>query len=335
MPLTMIGDSSQYFQSLRQSSTIKARMNTLSSELSSGRIDDLSAHLKGDVAPLALMDRELSMLDGYMQTGREFAQRMAEKQIVLSSMESDLTSLAANLITITPSSSLIELQSAETAGRTGFDRTVGLLNTRLGDRALFAGAAVDSDALASAADMMASILTAVGGATDAATITAAIDTWFDDPAGGFATMGYRGDTGIAVSQRIGTSEVLTQDGRADDPGVRGVLKSAAYAAVSEALSGVLDVGARAALLRGAGEATFSATDGLRRIAARIGEDEQRVEELSTRHAAQRTTIAQARNGMTLADPFDTASLLQSVQQQLELHYTATARMSRMSLANYL
>ena len=335
MTSSMIGDSSQHFQSLRQTGAIKARMNTLTRELSSGRIADLSQHLRGDVAPLALLDRDIAMLDGFAQSGRQLAQTLSDKQTVLSSINDDLTTLATRLITIMPSASPVELHAAEAAGRSGFDRTVGLLNTRLGDRSLFAGAAVDTSALASADDMMASILTAIGTATDAATISATIDAWFDDPAGGFATMGYLGDTGPAVTQRISASETVTQDGRADDPGLRGVLKAAAYAAVSDALSATLPSTTRAALLRDGGEKTFVATDGLRQVAARIGEDEQRIEELNARQSAQRSTIAQARNSLVLADPFDTATVLQSVQQQLELHYTATARLSRMSLANYL
>ena len=335
MTSSMIGDMSQHYQSLRQSSAIKTRMNTLSAELSSGRIADLSTHLRGDVAPLALMDRDLSLLDGFIRTGSQLAQTLAQKQIVLSAIEDDQTTLAARLITITPSASLPELQAAEAAGRAGFDRAVGLLNTRLGDRSLFGGASVDTAPLASAAAMMTDILAAIGSATDAPTIGAAIDAWFDDPAGGFATLGYQGDTGAAITQRIGPSEVTTVDGRADDPGLRNILKAAARAAVSDALSSVIDTGARTALVRAGGDMTFAATDGLRQVAARIGEAEQRVEEVTTRHAAQRTTMAQARNGIVLADPFDTASLLQGVQQQLELHYTATARLSRLSLANYL
>jgi len=36
-----------------------------------------------------------------------------------------------------------------------------------------------------------------------------------------------------------------------------------------------------------------------------------------------------------ADPFETASTLQAVQLQLETHYAMTARLSRLSLAEYL
>ena len=335
MSSTNIGDSSQHFQSLRQTAAIKTRLNTLSNELSTGRIADLSTHLNGDVAQLALLDRDLSMLDSHVQASGQLAQTLSEKQLVLSSLDTEQTALAARLITITASSSSVELESAEQAGQSGFERSASMLNTRLGDRSLFAGAAVDGPAVAKSDDMLASILASIGGAIDAATITAAIDSWFDDPAGGFATMGYVGDTGAAVTQRIGTTEVLTQDGRADERGLRDILKAGAFAAVSDALSGTLDTATRATLVRTGGDRTFAATDSLRQIASRIGEDEQRVEEITARQSAQRSTIAMARNALVAADPFDTATFLQSVQQQLELHYTATARLSRMSLANYL
>ena len=335
MPATLTGDMSQFYQSLRQSSAIKTRLNTLAQELSSGRVADVSTRVRGDVAPLALMDRDLSVLDGFIQTGTELARTLSQKQIVLSALEAEQTSLGAQLIKITPSASLPELQSAEAAGRAGFDRAVGLLNTRIGERSLFAGASVDATPLAAADTMIADILAAIGGATDAQTISAAIDDWFDDPAGGFATMGYGGDTGAVVAQRIGPTEVVHVDGRADDPGLRGVLKATARAAVSDALSEIIGKAERTALVREGGDMTISAADGLRQVAARIGDAEQRIEEITTRHFAQRTAIAQSRNGIVVADPFDTASLLQSVQQQLELHYTATARLSRMSLASYL
>ena len=335
MAATTVGDSAQHFQSLRQTATIKSRLNTLSNELSTGRIADISTHLHGDVGQLALLDRDLALLDSYIGSSGRLAQTLAEKQLVLSALDFEQTALAARLVTVTASASQVELHAAEAAGRAGFDRSVGMVNTRLSDRSLFAGAAVDGPAVAGADVMLADLLAAIGGATDAATITATIDAWFNDPAGGFATLGYLGDTGPEVTQRIGTTEVLTRDGRADDPGLRDILRAGAFAAVSDALSGSLDTATRATLVRTGGDRTFAATDNLRRIAARIGEDEQRVEEVTTRQSAQRSTMAMARNALIAANPFETATVLQSVQQQLELHFTATARLSRMSLANYL
>ncbi|MBU2360814.1 MAG: flagellar biosynthesis protein FlgL [Alphaproteobacteria bacterium] len=335
MSFQSIGDLSQHFQSLRQGSAIKTRMNTLTQELSSGRIADLSSHLQGNIGQLAVLDREIAVIDGFDLTAGQLQQQLAQKQIVLSRMTTEQIDLATQQLGISSSSSETEIRAAEAAGRAGFDAFADLLNARLGDRSLFAGAAVDRPAVASGADMLADILTSIGGATDAASITASIDAWFDDPAGGFATLGYTGDTGPAPTQRTGSQDVLTLTGRADDQGFRDMLKAAALTAVSDALSGTLDKPTRAALMRTGAERGFGAAKAVTAIAARIGEDEQRLDEGATRRTAQRTTFATARNALVTADPFDTATLLQSVQQQLELHYTATARLSRLSLANYL
>lgn len=335
MALPIHGDMSRHFQSLGQSATIKTRLATLTQELSSGRIADLATHLRGDVSSLAAIDREIATLDAFDRTGQLLDQTLAHKQTVLAALGDGQTTLAGRLIALTPFAGPADIARAEGAGRDGFAAVVGLLNTRSGDRTLFAGSAVDGPAVADADDILADLLTAIGGATDSATITAAINTWFDDPAGGFATTGYRGDTGAAVKQRLTETETLTLTGRADDPDLRRMLKASTYAAVSHALAGTLDQTTRTGLLRQGGELTFAAADGVRDLAARIGDDQQRIEDMSARRSAQRTAFTVARNGMVNADPFDTASALQSVQQQLELHYTATARLSRLSLANYL
>lgn len=335
MTFQSIGDLSQHFQTLRQGSAIKGRLNTLTDELSSGRKSDLSGHLRGDTRQLAALDRELAMIDGFDLAAGQLAQHLSQKQLVIARMNTRQIDLATQMVSLTSSSTDMDVASAEKAGRAAFDAFADLLNTRLGDRSLFAGAAVDRSAVASGPDMLADIVASVGGTTDAASITVVIDAWFDDPAGGFASMGYTGDTGPAIQQRIGAQDVLTLSGRADEKGFREMLKAGAFAAVSDSLSGTLDRSTRETLLRTGGERGFGAADEVTAIAARIGEDEQRLDEAGTRRTAQRTTFATARNALILADPYDTATLLQSVQQQLELHYTATARLSRLSLANYL
>ena len=335
MSLTFVGDMSQHFQTLRQTSSIKARMNTLTEELSSGQVSDISTHLRGDVGQLALVDRELEMISSFETTATQLSGVLQQKQLVLSSLDARATKLAAQLIGISQSSSPLEIGAAESAGRATFNGIVDALNTRVGDKSLFSGAATDRTPLADGEAMLADIVASIGGAVDNSTIAAAIDTWFDDPAGGFATMGYAGDTGSVVTQRIGQQETMTLDGRADDAGLRKMLKSAAFAAVSDVMSVSLVQSVRAALVSEGGEALFTASDQVRQISARIGEDEARIEELSTMRAAQKTTFSMARNALVNADSFETATYLQSVQQQLELHFTATARMSRLSLVNFL
>ena len=335
MPVNTIGDMSQHFQSLRQTGSIKDRLLTLSKELSSGRVDDLAKHLRGDTGQIALVDREIAMIDTFDAIGDQLARTLAHKQTVLTAIQDEATTRGSDLLSVTASSRPAEVAMAEDKARAGFNRVAELLNSRFADRALFAGAAVDGASVANGEAMLAAIVTEIGGATDAASITAAIETWFDDPAGGFATMGYRGDTGADPVVSPAQDVRVAMQGRADDAALRDVLKASAFAAVSDIMAGSLDHATRTTLIRQSGEESFTAADGVLRLSARIGEDEQRVDEAATRRAAQRTAFGQARNAMVQADPFETAVLLQEVQQQLELHYTTTARLSRLSLVNYL
>ncbi|MFU8825328.1 MAG: hypothetical protein ACNA7N_13905, partial [Yoonia sp.] len=52
-------------------------------------------------------------------------------------------------------------------------------------------------------------------------------------------------------------------------------------------------------------------------------------------SAQETGFRMAVNDLISADPFDTATRLQSVQLQLETHYTVVGRMSQLSLLRFI
>ena len=54
-----------------------------------------------------------------------------------------------------------------------------------------------------------------------------------------------------------------------------------------------------------------------------------------RNAAEASALQIARNGLVAADPYDTATAIQAVQTQIETLYTLTARLSRLSLTDYL
>ncbi len=335
MPVTSIGDMSQNFQALRQTGQIKSRLQTLSQELSTGQTSDLSARIRGDTSELFALDRELSLLDGYDQITQEVSRTLARAQMQLSAIDLTRNELSAQLITISEDSLAPEVDKAVARARTEFASVVNQLNGRDGDRSLFAGLSVDRDALADAEAMLSDMVAAIGGATDAVTIQAVVENWFDDPAGGFATMGYLGDTGPAITRKISATETATLDARADDPGVKEVLKGVALAAIADVMSLTLSRVDQAKLARAGADTLFSASTPFIQMQSRVGLNEEQVALVQTNHTAQRTSYTLARNDLTLSDPFETATLLQEIQQQLELQFASTARLSQLSLVNYL
>ena len=188
MPIVSTGDMAQNFISMRQTGAIKSSLADLSESLSTGRVTDVTRALEGETTRLSGINHSLAQIDGYLQSNLEAEQELSSLQNVLSRVDQLRGDGAADLLLLNEASTAGQITSAATAARVIFEDIVSVLNTRLADRALMAGTAVDQNPLADADTMLADIQAAIGGATDPATINAAISTWFDDPAVGFATV---------------------------------------------------------------------------------------------------------------------------------------------------
>lgn len=334
MPVVSVGDMSQHFISMRNGGAIKTELSELAESMSSGRVADVTRALNGDTVRLSGINYSLTQLDGYQQAITETTQTLTGIQSILERVDTMRADNAEQLLLVSDESTISQVNEAARAARDTFSDMVTVLNTQIADRSLLGGTQVDSPALADPEDMLADLQTAIGGATTPAAINAAIDTWFDDPAGGFATMGYLGDTGGAVERRISETKLVTLDARADDPAIRETLKAAAMAAMANDLPG-LDRTTKTTLLKDAGAGLYTASSELIGVRTRIGSAEAEVAQSETEMNAQQTSLEIARNNLISADPFDTASRLQSVQLQLETHYTVTARLSQLSLLRYI
>lgn len=335
MTFTSVGDRSLQFNTMRATTQIKTRLSILTEEMGSGLAHDLTGHLRGDTARLADVDHRLNLITGFSSTATEAGQTLTAMQTTLQGVESTRSQLAAQLVALPSSAMPNHISNAIGSGRGAFDNIIRAMNTTLGNRSLFAGAATDTIPLAEPDAMIASLSAAVAGSVTANDVQTAINTWFDSPTGGFATMGYLGDTGPALTRRIDTDTSVQLDGRADDPAIKALLKAAATAAMAGDSGLTLTDTVKSDLLRGAGLALLSAAQPLVNIQARLGIAEQTVEETTVRHSAQKTAYGIMRNDLVSADPYDTAAELQQVQKQLETHYTLTARLSRLSLVEYI
>lgn len=334
MPVISVGDMAQQFVAMRNSGAIKTELSQLAESMSSGQVTDITQTLSGNTERLSGITYSLVQLEAYQQTITETTQTLEGMQTVLERVDTLRADTAEQLLLVHGDSTISQVDEAARAARGTFATMVNALNTQIADRSLFAGADVESSALADPEDMLADIQTAIGGATTSAAITAAITTWFDDPLGGFATMGYLGDTDTVIERRVSDTKTVALDARADDPAIRETLKTAAIAAMANDLSG-LDQATKITLLEEAGRGLYTASSELIGVSTRIGSVEGEVALSETEMNAQQTSLGIAKNNLISADPFDTASRLQSVQLQLETHYSVTARMSELSLLRYI
>lgn len=334
MSMISVGDMAQQFVSMRTGGTIKSDLAELAESLSTGRVTDITSTLNGQTVRFSGINYRLDQLEAFSGTLTETAQYLADVQTVLAQVKEigDLT--ADRLLLVNDSSTRAQIDEAAKSSAFAFDAIVQSVNTRIADRALLSGAAVDRSPLAPAADMLANIIATIPAGADSGAISAIVDDWFTAPLGGFATMGYLGDTGGGIDKKISDSKIVGLDTRGDDPALVSLLKATALAAVASELP-ALDQGTRKDLLQTAGRQLFDAAPDFVAMQAQVGFTEAVVESTMAENAAQTVSLEIAQNGLINADPFETATKLQAVQLQLETHFAVTARMGQLSLLRYI
>lgn len=335
MNFSSLGDLALTYQQRRQNVQIKTDLNRLSQELASGRKTDLSTSVSGDYSPIVSIERSLRAAEAYSTA-------LAEADLFTSTMQSSLemvqdtsAELGPSLLTASSSGHTMFLQTTAADARTKFASVVSALNNRVADRSTFSGAATDRPALADAEAMLAALQIAVASETTTAGVETAVDNWFFALGGGFETAGYLGSAQSVGSFRLSEFDTETVGLTAADPVIRNMLKGFAMAALSGDGLSALSSDGRLDLARMAGERLLSSDSELAVIRLNVGSAQARIDTVASRNAAQKTSLEIARAEITAIDPYKTATELEAVRMQLETLYTLTARLSRLSLADFL
>lgn len=333
MSLVSFGDLAQTNLLRRHTTQAKSEIARLSQELSSGRAADTPLHVSGDLGPLLAIDASLARLAGYGSITREtglFADAMQTGLETISNMALDA---GKGLIAASGTAADSHVRTSAVAARSALQSTMSILNTRFGDRTLFAGVKSDGPAVTDADSLLTALETATSGATDIHSVEAAIDAWFAAPTG-FSAMIYRGGAPLSAVP-IGAGETAELDITADNPAIRATLKGLAMGALADrgTFTGLTPL--RNAMVQRAGEQLLTSESDRAYLAARLGSTQAQIDTAQTRNEAEAAGLQIARVGIVDVDPYETATRLQAAEAQLQMIYTLTARISRLSLADYL
>lgn len=333
MSMIYLGDLAQNFVLRRHNTDLKADLQRLSTELSTGNAVDIGRQVGGDYSPLAGIDASLSRLQGYRSSTSEAALLSGTMQTVLSTIENMTSTLGPQLLAASSGTTATQVNAVGGEARQKLETALALYNTDLAGRSLFAGVATDGAATITAEDLLSTLETEIIGATSGVDIEGRVTNWFNS-ATGYSANGYLGAEAMApISVSPGESADLGFT--AADPGIRDTLKGLAMAALLDrgALAG--NATERASLARRAGESLVTSATARADMAARLGTVEAQIEAATMRNSAETSALQIARNGITAVDPYETASRLEATRQQLETLYTLTARISRLSLVDFL
>jgi len=332
MTRVSLGDASLTNILARQGAELRAQVHRASQEVATGLHADLGKALRGDVSPLLAIDASLARLGAYGRATTDAATQAAAQQAAMSGLSSLAAGITTTLIGARDFQTPVQISALGAEARGRLESAIGMLNAQAGGRAIFAGAETGTVPLGSVEDMLAALETAVIGAITGGQVAAAVTTWFDDPLG-FGAYYQGGDPLSPVPVAPGENAELGTT--AMHPALRKTLAGFAMAALID--RGVLagNHEERARLAAAAGQSLLTGEDARITLAARIGTTEAQIESARTRNAAEATALGILRSEIGSVDPYDAATRLETARTQLESLYLVTARVSRLSLVEFL
>lgn len=330
-----IGDLANTFQLRRQSAQIKQDLARLSTELSTGKTSDTSAHLGGRFSSLSSYERDLTMLGRQIQTANEVQTQASAMQLALERVQEATSALSGPLAIASAAATPTDRAMVAQEARSQLGSIVSALNTDLAGRALFSGTDVTANSLADVNTIISELRTAISGAATAADVLAAADAVFDTPGGPFETVIYQGGTTDLQPFALAEGDNVSLALRADDPVLRDTIKTVALIALADDPILTLSSGEAKDLLKGLAGDVLARQNSVTQLRATLGFTEERTDATLVQLSAERTSVEIALAALLEVDPFQTATELENVQVQLETLYTITARSSRLSLVNFL
>ncbi|MEW2919456.1 flagellin [Ruegeria sp. ANG10] len=334
MNLTSIGDLARGMTLRTRSTELRNEIETLSYEMSAGKVQDVSGRLDGDYSHLLDLDRSLSRLDAYQVSTAEAGLFTDAMQLSLTTINESVTELTSSLLSFGTSNQAVSHENASVQAWNELDTIISALNTRAGGRSLYSGAATDVSPLPSTDTLLSALETELSGYVTTADIRQAAEDWFNDPAG-FDAVIYQGSGNALAPMQISENESVTIPITATDPAIKDAIRDIAVAALVSDNALNLPRDQRTALFTQLGVDLANTQNDVVNLRAQVGSAEARIEQASTRNSAAQTSLEFSRNKLIAADPYETAAQLQTVQFQLESLYSVTVRNANLSLVNFL
>lgn len=329
-----IGDMASSYAQRQRNVSIKQEIHRLTSELASGQVTDTRKVLAGNYSYLTDIERKMTTLSGYGVATAEATHYAAAMQTSLGQISEIAEGLSASLLAAGTNATGPSPATTASEAKNALGSIIGRLNAQVAGRHMFSGTATDRPPIVDVDTLLMDLGAAVAGATTPDEVLAAAVAWFDDPAGFPATAYVGSDDGISPFD-LSHTETVSLDIRATAPELRDSLRLAAVAALADDPGLGLTATDQKELFRKAGQEMLLAQDDLISLQARVGFVETRIEEITTRNAAELTSLEYTKSALLAVDPFEAATRLEEAQFQLQSLYSVTVRMSQLSIVNFL
>ncbi|GJL93733.1 MAG: hypothetical protein DHS20C05_01380 [Hyphococcus sp.] len=310
---------------------LKARADTTRTEAVTGRYEDVTKHLRGDVGSAHLLKKAVDDVKAYQQSLSLAEGRAQATQFALGTLTQESSRIATEGLSAFSRGDEGTLRTIASDSRAAISSVFASLNTTFGGRTLFGGDVTNSSPLAAPEQLIADVEAIIAGATDAADVEAQLDTYFNDPAGGFETTIYQGGAGDAPEVEIAPGIRVGVSTKANDQTIKDLLRGLVSMATFQSAT---FAGADAIVENGA-KKTLGAESPMADLRASIGVNESRIGSAKSGYEVEESLLTSLYNNKTARDPYEAASELQLLESEIEKSFLLTARLSRLSLSNFI
>ncbi|MEP5759125.1 MAG: flagellin [Litoreibacter sp.] len=335
MSFNTIGDIAQSLMLRRQGSFLRTELNSLTQELSSGITQDLPAQLRGNFTSISGVEHSLTLQDGFELNRKMLEPFIDVAQLSLGTVQRTVDGFGANLLASIDSADPVRIEALVSQGSDMLSDIVSLVNTSQAGRFIFAGDSFDRPPISGADQIVTELTAAVSGATDAADFTAAVDSYFAAPAGGYFTSIYQGGDPVTQAVDVSSAYSISYEVTAQDEAIVNVIRESAIIALVDQGMFSNNQAARDEILQNTGSALLQTNQELISVQADLGRSQERIADAVVQLDLERQMFEEIRNEIITVDLFEVATELEAVQTQLESLYLITARTSRLSLSEYL
>ncbi|NBB97277.1 MAG: hypothetical protein GVY34_03775 [Alphaproteobacteria bacterium] len=320
---------------LRRSGTqLRETVSRLTAELSSGQHQDTSRALNGALTQLGNIEHGLGLSAQHIASANFAATFLAAQQSAISQVGQLTQDLALDLQTSTSTPNDAIVSEAGNRAKQGFEHAIGLLNSQVAGRHLFSGVSGDVQPFADPDVILDALVTSLPPTPSTTDIRQHVESWFA-VGGPFDTIAYQGGEKAATGLDLGDQTRVRLDLDGSGTYQRDALAGLALGAIAQAMPTPPSSAEQRDLLSLSARLLFQSDDSRVALQSSIGTREARVDEAKTHAQARMSTLQIARNDLLAADPYDTASALESASQKLDALYLVTARLSRLSLTEYM
>ncbi|KCZ51036.1 hypothetical protein HY29_06700 [Hyphomonas beringensis] len=306
-------------------SDLRQKMGTTSTEATTGRYQDLTLHMSGRIGKAMLGQKALTDLTTERDVLNLRASRLNLLQTSLTNLQDSSTGIAASMLDAIGTDHEVGVKTSARDAKAALDTIFSSLNVRYGERFLFSGDATASQPFPDPSVLMNDIEQMAQTSTDTADFQTQLDTYFESPTGGWFQNVFKGSPTASDPESIS----------ADHGAIKSLITNLAVLAASGPNGSLAKLDGYKDFVQTTSLKLTSSETGITDLRADLGVFEEQISTNLKNLETEETLLTEAFNQMTARDEYEAATELESLQTMLEASYLITARLSKLSLTNYL